>query len=390
MPSHPETFAARELQSAPDRMVRVDGVERLYFGGTGYLGLQSHPEVAAAAVDAVQRYGLHAASSRVFCGETPPLRAAEAALAEYFASPAAFLTPTGYAGASIVARAVRGDVDRVFLDAGSHACVQEAAVAIGRPVHRFATGDAAALADALAGQLQRGERPLVMADAVEALCGGLLPLPEYRAVLVASGARQPVLLVDDAHGVGVLGENGRGTTEHFGFATKEVNRSGCGADLEVRTFFCATTSKALGGFGGCIVGDEEFVAVARRASHWYDGASPPPCPVSAATAAALRIAQREPERRRRLAAHVRRVRHGLAGLGLPVDTALPTPAIGFALGDAAATVALHRRLDAAGILVPYSASYGADDPVGTLRIALFATHTDADLDRLLDTLARVL
>jgi 7-keto-8-aminopelargonate synthetase-like enzyme len=187
------------------------------------------------------------------------------------------------------------------------------------------------------------------------------------------------LLLDDAHGFGVLGEAGRGLFEAQGL-WRHVN-GGDEAAGGVRLAVCGTLAKALGGFGGIIPGTRDFVSAARRASHYFDGASPQPPAVTAAAARALEIVAAEPELRHALRENSRRLRDGLRSLGLPVpDT--ETAQCGVTLGDAERMRALHAALKRRGILVPYVPAYSGIPLAGVLRFAVFATHTSEQIDRL--------
>ncbi len=202
------------LQSPPDAVVQIDGREYLYFVGTGYLGLQNHPEVIRAACLATERYGIHPATNRAGFGNSPPLLEAERRAAELYDAPAAYYFATGYAGNAILLAAVQDRFDLLLADEMSHYSVLDAARQSGRPLVTFRHRDADDLAAVMKQNLPPGGRPLLMTDGVFAVRGTIAPLDEYRAVL--SGYPGAGMLIDDAHAVGVLGPNGRGTLEHFG------------------------------------------------------------------------------------------------------------------------------------------------------------------------------
>jgi 8-amino-7-oxononanoate synthase len=378
-------------ESPPGPVMRIDGREYLYFVGTGYLGLQAHPEVIRAACEAAQRYGLHSATSRAGFGNTPPTLSVERRAAEFFGSEASFYFPAGYAGNSILLRAVESGFDAVFLDEHSHYCVCEAVSQSGRPAFRFRHRDAADLADNLRTHLQPGQRPLVMTDGVFSVRGTIAPLADYVATL----ANHPGagLLVDDAHGVGVLGHRGRGTLEYFGLFDDHVNTE-IMSPLSQRergdcaVFLCATLSKALGGYGGIIPGSQRFVEHVRRASHWYDGATAPPAPVTAASARALELIQADPDLRARLWSNVRRLKDGLRAMGFDVDDT-PVPIICLVIGDAENMRRIQQELMRRGIAIAYIAAYSGLSAAGGLRIAVFATHTEEMIQRFLDEFRHV-
>ncbi len=374
---HGNTVSAppHNLDSPPGPSVIVDGDEYLYFGGTGYLGLQRHPEVIRAAKDAVEQFGIHTATSRTNC-VCPALVTAEAAVADYFGTETALLLPSGYASAQAVVQAVANDYDAFFLDADAHYALHDAAALAGRPTHAFASRDARALEESLQRNLSPNERPLVLTDGVFASSGWLSPVRDYVRCLAAwPGAG---LVLDDAHGVGCLGDNGRGVLDHAECMTRAnvLDQDG------VYLYWCATASKALGGYGGIVAGDAGFVGRVRHASHWHDGATPLPAAMAAATARSVALAE-DPTLRSNLKQNVIRVRDGLRDLGLSVPQ-LPSPIVGLSTEEPRAMKTLHADLLRRGVLVPLLSSYSGVDPGGVLRITVFADHTTAMIDRLLD------
>ncbi len=370
----------RVLTSPPDAEVVVGGRRFLYFGGTSYLGLHACREVIAASADALTAYGLHSATSRSGFGETPPLRDAERALARFFGTEAAFHFASGWPGVAIIVAACAGSFDAVLLDEHAHWSGFDGGAHGGRPVTTFPHRDADGFADALRRALPNGGRPLCITDGVFAATGHVAPLDAYVAVLAARGGGD--LVVDDAHGFGVLGARGHGTCEHHGLADVNTDAPAEG----VRVFACGTTSKALGAFGGAIAGDAAFLARARDRSHWFDGASAPPVPAAAAVSAALAVLMREPERRHHLTERTTRLRRGLRGLGIDVQD-LPTPVVAVTGRSEAELRRIAAGLREDGILVPFM-RYAGLPPEGALRIAVFATHTDAQIDTLLAALRR--
>ena len=368
------------IQSPTGPRTTIDGTCYLYFGGTGYLGLQARPEVIEAGCNALREFGLHTGTSRSGYGSSRPLLEVETKAAEFFGKEAAFYFSTGYVANHIMVSALSKDADVVVVDDGAHFCVKEAALLAGKEVLTFAHRNPQDLARVVA---CRG-RVLVMADAVGPSSGSVAPLAEFLDVL--AGASSATLLLDDAHGFGVMGEHGRGLYESLGY-WQHVNG---GEPLNgVNLTVCGTLAKALGGFGGIIPGSREFVARMRESSHYFEGASPQPSAVTAASAKALEIVMAEPELRSSLQANSLRLREGLRGLGLRVsDTG--TAQFGVALESGARMQAVHDALKARGILVPYIAVYSGIPAGGVLRFATFANHTFAQIDHLLAELRAIL
>lgn len=387
------------MQSPPGAETVIDGRRYLYFVGTGYLGLQGHPEVIRAAGEAAGQYGIGSATSRTGFGDTPPLLETERLAARFLGSEKAFYFVSGYLGNEILIRLIGQHVDAVFVDRCSHYCVVEAAHLIGKPVHPFAHRDPDDLADKLRTELPGAGRPLVMSDGVFAALGTIAPVVEYRELLREYPGS--VMIVDDAHALGVLGDNGRGTFEHAGLYGAGVNvdlpgrdRPGspslCSPSLcSPCLMMCGTLSKAVGGFGGILPCNAAIMEGIRSTSHYYEGASPMPVPVAAATAKALEILLAQPELRARLHENTRSLKTGLERLGLKTDNT-PVPIISLCVGNAANMQRIQRELAARGIMIAYMAAYSGLGPEGALRLAVFATHTKEQIDRLLDEFARLL
>lgn len=375
------------MESAPGPITVLRGRECLYFAGTGYLGLQANPEVLAAATAGALQYGVHSATTRAGFGNSPPVLEVERRTAEFMGAEAACYLVTGYAGNFALAAAVRNDVDVAFIDEAAHDCLRESTrwLDLRRPPIPFRHRDAGHLAELLQGALTGEQRPLVMTDGVFAASGRLAPLAEYLAILQSRPAAK--LLVDDAHGVGVLGKNGRGSLEAAGIDPAAVNSEA--THQEVSVLASITLSKALGGHGGALAGSHDFLERVRSASGWFRGASAPAAPVAAATAKALELVAARPELRQSLAGNIAYARTRLRGLGLNIEQ-LPTAIVSFELETAAEMQRVQRSLLAAGVAIAHTRDYAGAGADGMLRIAIFATHTRDMIDQLVATLARVL
>ncbi|MEN6495160.1 MAG: pyridoxal phosphate-dependent aminotransferase family protein [Thermoguttaceae bacterium] len=377
------------MQSPPGAETVIDGRPYLYFGGTGYLGLQGHPEVIRVACEAAQRYGIGSATARSGFGNTPPVLELEHQAALFLDMEDAFHVMSGYVANHVLVLALEGCFEAIFVDELAHYCIREAARLSGRPVHTFHHRDPEDLRRNLQRHLPPQGRPLVMTDGVFAALGRIAPVWEYRHVL----AEYPraILAVDDAHGLGVLGKEGRGTFDYVGLQ-KSVNaslpsRSALYGDLHLLS--CGTLSKAVGGFGGIVPGSRTVVERLKASSPYYSGASATPVPVAAASARALQLMRTHPEWRQQLWENVRMVKTGLREMGLNVG-ATPVPILALALGSADNMQRIHRQLMERGILIPYMPTYSGLGPAGALRLAVFATHTEAMIRRLLEELGRLL
>jgi len=378
------------MQSPPGSHTRIDGREYLYFAGTGYLGLQGHPEVIRAACEATQRFGIGSATSRTGFGNTPPVLEVERRCAEFFALEEAFYFASGYMGNTILVEILRGLIDVVFVDELSHYSVLEAARLTGCPVFRFRHCHPEDLQAKLRASLKPGQRPLVMSDGVFAARGTIAPVAEYRAAL--SDYPGSVLCIDDAHGLGVLGAGGRGALEHAGVLDAGVNGEADAATHRwvpgPRLLLCGTLSKAVGGFGGIIPGTRPLIEQLKTASPYYGGASAPPVPAAAATARALELIASNPNMRTRLWANVAALKDGLRRMGLEVDDT-PVPIVCLTIGDAENMQRIQRELMGRGIVIAYLAAYAGLGPQGALRLAVFSTHTGEMIGQLLDEFGRL-
>jgi len=235
---------------------------------------------------------------------------------------------------------------------------------------RYAHADAEDLGSRLAGADPQ-RRTLVVSDGVFSMDGDLAPLPELAAASRQAGAW---LLVDDAHGLGVLGANGGGCLEHFGLGIEQV------------PILVGTLGKAFGSFGAFVAGDEALIETLIQQARSYIYTTAPPPAVAETTRAALRLVQQEPWRRERLQALIGRFRRGTETLGLPLMDSL-TPIQPLLAGSAQRALAWSRHLEQKGILVTAIRPPTVPEGSARLRITLSAAHSEAQVDRLLDALA---
>jgi 7-keto-8-aminopelargonate synthetase-like enzyme len=379
------------MDSAPAPLTLLNGHEYLYFGGTGYLGLQAHPAVIAALQTAAAKYGLHTATSRLGFGGSKPVDDVERLAAQLLGAEDAVYLAGGYAGGQTIAAALAPAVSLLLWDESAHDALREALPSFAqlrRPPIAFRHRDADHATDLLAAHARPGERILLVTDGVVPVTGRLAPLENYLSLL--SRYDGAMLLVDDAHGLATIGREGRGALELAGVAPSVVNR-----DLEesvlgpVRVFHTTTLSKAVGGVGGVIAGSNAFVDRLRRQSGWYRGATPPATPLAAATAQALQIVLSEPSLRQRLAANAKQLRAGLGSMGVATQDE-PTPVVGLTLGSSQRMLVIQERLLAEGMAIAYFRDYTGAGAEGVLRIAVFANHTPEMIARLIAALSRVI
>ncbi len=355
------------MQSPPGARTLINGRWRDYFSGCGYLGLQGHPELLQAASEALQKYGLSTATSRGGYGEHPVYQAVERAAARFFEAERAVYFVSGYLGNAILVQGLRGEYEHIFVDEDSHFSVWDGARTVDAPITRFRHRDPGDLAARCRDSLEPGERPLVISDGVFPISGEIAPAPDYVQVLKAyDGA---ILCLDDAHATGVIGEKGQGTLEYYGLQGE-------------RRYTAYTLSKALAGHGGIIAGDAALIEKLGRNSTVPIAASPSPLPVASASARALELVMDDHGMIQQLWANVARARKGLRELGWPLaDTPAPIICLGTRPGLDLAR--LKSELYARDICIAHVTAYSSTPPGGALRIAIFATHTVEQIDRLI-------
>jgi len=365
------TRRAVEARSAGGVRMRVEGAELLAFCSNDYLGLARHPRVVEAFIDAAREWGVGSGASHLVSGHCREHHALEEELAEFALRPRALLFSTGYMANLAVVTALLGQGDRVFEDRLNHASLLDAGLASGARFARYPHTDV----DALGIRLERAGagRTMVVTDGVFSMDGDIAPLRELAAACRKNGAW---LFVDDAHGLGVLGDTGRGSLEAAGLGTDDV------------PILMGTLGKAFGTSGAFVAGSGELVETLLQQARTYIYTTALPPAMAAAARAALHVAQQEPWRRQQVLAHVAHFRREATGLGLQLLDSC-TPIQPMVLGSEAAAVAASDALRAQGLWVP--AIRPPTVPAGTsrLRITFSAAHETADVDRLLEALGRL-
>jgi len=356
------------LQSAQGPVVRIDGREYLNFCSNDYLGLAAHPRVVERFCRAAAHYGVGSGASHLVCGHSAPHHELEDALAEFTGRERALLFSSGYMANTGILTSLLQRGDYVFEDRLNHASLLDGGLHSGARFQRFPHNDV----DALQVKLASADGPrLVVVDGVFSMDGDTAPLAELAELCTAHDAW---LMVDDAHGFGVLGERGVGSTEAAGLSPSAV------------PVLMATLGKALGTAGAFVAGRALLIEglIQQSRNYIYTTALPPA--VAAAAHEALLLLTEEAWRRHHLAALIRRFRQGAAQLSLPV---LPSASAiqPLLVGDATRAVSLSARLREQGFLI--SAIRPPTVPAGTsrLRITLSAAHSEAQVDDLLEQLA---
>ncbi|MFT5425253.1 MAG: 8-amino-7-oxononanoate synthase [Gammaproteobacteria bacterium] len=360
------------IDSRQGAAVKIKGRCLINFCSNDYLGLSNHPEIVSAFKAGADEYGVGSSASPMVSGRFDIHQQLEEKLAKKTGREAALIFPSGYMANLAVATSFAGRSDAVFLDRLAHASLVDAARLSAAKLHRYKHVDTAALSLAL--EKSTAKTKLVLTDTVFSMDGDIAPVRKIAEVCKQNHA---VLVVDDAHGFGVLGKMGGGLLE-------EDNIQPDQAPVLVATF-----GKALGTAGAFVAADKLIIEtlVQFGRSYIYTTAQPPA--LASATLAALEVLEKEPWRRQKLHELVKRFKLGAEALGLdllPSDTAIQP----LSIGSSENAIRISENLRKAGFLI--SAIRPPTVPEGTarLRITLTAAHTEDQIDRLLDSLGRAL
>jgi 8-amino-7-oxononanoate synthase len=350
----------------------IDGQTVVDFSSNDYLGLARHPAVAAAMSECAERLGAGSGASHLVTGHGTEHGRLEEELAAFTGRERALLFSTGYMANLAVITTLAGRGETVLLDRLSHASLIDAGLLSGARFKRYAHADAVAAETALSDHARSAA--VVATDGVFSMDGDVGPL---NALARASRAHDAWLVVDDAHGLGVVGTHGRGTVELFGL------------DADAVPVLVGTLGKAFGSFGAFVAGSAELIElfVQRARSYIYTTALPQP--VAAASRKALEIAQRETWRRERVLALTARFRAAASARGLPLlATETLTPIQPVVLGSAEATLAAQKSLFAAGYCVVAIRQPTVPRDSARLRVTLSAAHTEEQVDGLVEAMCR--
>ncbi len=364
-------YRARRLADSPQGPeMQIDGRPMLTFCSNDYLGLAADPRLVRAMQQGAAQYGAGSGAAHLVTGHMAPHHALEEELAEFLGRPRVLLFSTGYMANLGVISALLGQGDNVWEDRLNHASLIDGGLLSRARFARYAHNDATALAAKLV-KTNPHRRSLVVTDGVFSMDGDIAPLPELAQACTDANAW---LMVDDAHGLGVLGGNGGGSLEHFGLGVAEV------------PILMGTLGKALGSFGAFVAGESALIEtlIQQARSYIYTTAAPPA--VAQATRAALKLVREEPWRRERLQSLIQRFRQGAKSLGLPLMESF-TPIQPLMAGSAAQAVAWSRQLEAQGVLVTAIRPPTVPEGSARLRVTLTASHSEAQVDQLLEALA---
>lgn len=355
----------RLIESACGAVVTIEGRPVIHMASNDYLGLAAHPALKKAAIAATERFGVGAGASRLVSGTLPPHVELEMALARFKGTEASVVFGSGYLANLGIVPCLIGSGGLVLADRLCHASLIDGCRLSGADLRVFRHRDLTQLESLLARRSPRRET-LIVTDGVFSMDGDLAPLPDLLALAEQYGAR---VLVDDAHGTGVMGLHGRGTVEHFGVESR-------------LPFHMGTLGKALGTSGAYVAGPLSLIRylMSTARSFIYTTASPPG--VAAATLAALELLRSEPERRARLHANRDYFYTGLKAAGFRT-TDSSSPIIPVLIGNAQYALAMADRLLQLGVYAPAIRPPTVPKETSRIRTTVTSEHTREQLDTVL-------
>ena len=354
------------LQFTGDNEVRRRQRTLLYFSGCDYFRLSRNPKVALALRNSLAKDGLSVAASRRTTGNHKSYARLETQLATFFGAETALVLPDGYLAPIAATQALAGEFTHALMDEFAHGALADAARMLDCPVIKFKHRNVLDLARALV-KCGRNARPLILTDGMFSHDGSVAPLRKYLKLLPPNG----MILVDDAHGVGVLGATGKGSLEHEGVGRKKIIQ-------------CATLSKAFGVYGGVVLATRRLRGTIMERSGSFIGTTPLPLPLAGAALASLNLLQRDRSRRKRLFRNLAYIRTALRRAGWEISET-PGPIVRLPAMNELEAGDLKKRLLTADIYPPFL-KYGSSSATGFFRLVISSEHTEAQLDRLISVL----
>jgi 8-amino-7-oxononanoate synthase len=347
----------------------------IHFGGYNYLGLSGHPDVSEAACRAIREEGTSSGASRLVGGTRAIHLALESALADFTGLEAAVAFVGGHATNETTLGHLFGPGDLILHDSLAHNSLIEGARLSGSRRWSFPHNDPEALGAVLAEQRSRYRRVLIVIEGVYSMDGDL---PDLARFVELKERHRCLLMIDEAHSLGTLGATGRGLCEHAGVPPAKID------------LLMGTLSKALASCGGFIAGSRDLVDYLRHTAPGFVYSVGMPPASAAAALAALEILEREPSRVRRLQARSRHFHEGAQRRGLTAGGSVGSPVVPVLAGGSVAALSWSERLFESGIVVPPVLHPAVPESGARLRFFLTSEHTEAQIDRALDTLQSVM
>lgn len=361
----------RTVMSAPSGTIRLDGQEVVLLGSNNYLGLSTHPQVIAAAVAAIEEFGTGSSGSRLISGNSELYTTLEDNLAKTKGTEASLVFSSGYAANTSIIPVLAGENDLILSDELNHASIIDGC-RLSRATKKIYRHCSVDHLQSLLTESSDFRQRLIITDGVFSMDGDIAPLPDIYKVATDYDA---MLLVDDAHGFGVLGEDGAGTVAHFGLQGEDIIQMG-------------TLSKAIGGLGGYVAGSRRLIELLiNRARGFIFTTGLPPATLAAADAA-LNIMRSTPELRKRLLKNAETLKTALIDCGY---TLLPsqTQILPLLLGEPQRATKVAEALLLKGVYAPAIRPPAVPLGASRLRVTVMATHTEDELQRSISGFADV-
>jgi 8-amino-7-oxononanoate synthase len=355
------------LQQVERTYVWFGGRKLSYFSGCDYFRLASHPEVIAALKEGVERFGLNVAASRLTTGNHVLYQRLEEKLAAFFGVESALMVSGGYVTNLIVAQALAGSFSHAIVDEKAHPSLWDGAKLMDCPVVKLRHRDVRDL-DQVVRRCGPGARLMLLSDGMFAHDGSVAPLARYLEIL----PKDAVILVDDAHGAGVLGKEGKGSVEHEGVGRKRI----------VQTI---TLSKAFGTYGGAILGTGSLRQRIVEHSKMFLGSTPLPLPLANAAMRSVQILKGDRSLRGRLMANLKLVKEALCAAGKLAEVT-PGTIVPFVPRSASDVTLMQQGLLKAGIYPPF-VKYATGPANGYFRFVISSEHSRKQLERLVTTVS---
>jgi 7-keto-8-aminopelargonate synthetase-like enzyme len=359
------------LNSAAKPVIDIDSTSLIYFGGTNYLGLGFNTDIVFAAQEGIIRWGITSAGSRQITGGAVVHDLLEQCLADFLGCEKTCTIGSGYLSDLMVLQGVREEFDVALVDEKVHVSVTDAVHAVRMPLHTFKHRDPNALEKKLKKLTESGKRVLICADAVFPF-GLISPLGEYQKLARQYGT---MLMTNDSHGFGILGENGRGSVEYHGLGFDAVILNG-------------SLSKAVGCYGGYTATTDERMQSIYKNSNAYIGSAPLPPAIAHASFAALEAIRKGTDLRKQLKQNVTAMKDGLRKIGVKTEDS-PIPVVTFVIGDEERNMAIHNELYKKQILIPYIYYPGSPEG-GCFRMAVTAQHSESQIRNAIDSLGEII
>jgi len=362
-------YRQRNITAPTDQAVklRVSGKTLTNFCSNDYLGLRQHPKIKRALINAVEQYGVGSGSAHLVCGHSQAHHDLEKALAEFTGRERALIFSSGYMANIGTITALSTPETILFADKLNHASLNDGMLLSRRPFKRYRHADLQALEKKLSSTDSPG---LIISDSVFSMDGDIAPLTKLSTL---AQKYQANLMIDDAHGFGILGKNGKGTTEFFNLSQKEV------------PVLMGTFGKALGTFGAFVAANETIIETLIQSANSYIYTTALPPAIAYATQVSLSIIQEEAWRREHLQTLIKRFKIGSAQINLPL---LPsdTPIQPIIVGSSERAIMLSEQLKTKGLWVKAIRPPTVPRNKARLRVTLNAQHTEKDIDQLLSAL----